>query len=353
MGGIQFLSFTRQAQDPLVKYISDEISFTQTDDDRCLFYVALDPLGEHMSLHRFLLNERECFENSGTCLFTRCVVGIVVTSPNTLYTKTFLKKFLFMINEMGAEIMGHPAVEILPHYDNFKIRSEAEGVSKEQACFSQIQSLIKRLGSYVFLKKDHFNILALHAGHLEMSTTLHLWHLIKTKIAEKLPHQVITLEEIHVEEGKITDCYGCPFETCLYYGVDKQCFYGGIVVEALFPALERADLVVWVCPNYNDAISAKLMAVINRMTALYRQMSFNDKYIGAVIVSANSGMDTVAGQLIGALCINKGFRLGPHFSVGTLANHPSALKENESLEACISSYVDALYENVHKNIKKK
>jgi len=351
MGSIQFLNFARQASDPMAKRISDELSTFQNNiEHKYLFYVPLDPLGEHMSLHQFLLRERENFEHTGTCLFTSSVVGIVVTSPTPFYTKTFLKKFLFMVNEMGAEIMGHPAVEVLPFYENFKTRSEVEGVSREEACYSQIMGLIKRLLAYTDLKKDHFNILALHAGHEEMSTTLHLWHLIKTEIAKKLPDQMVSLEEIHVEEGKITDCYGCPFETCLYYGVDKRCFYGGIVVEALFPALERADLVVWVCPNYNDAISAKLMAVINRMTALYRQMSFHDKYIGAVIVSANSGMDTVAGQLIGALCVNKGFRIGPNFSVGALANHPSALQKIDSLASNVSSYVDALYANVNKNI---
>jgi len=67
--------------------------------------------------------------------------------------------------------------------------------------------------------------------------------------------------------------------------------------------------MIWLCPNYNDAISAKLMAVINRLTVLYKRVKFWDKTLFSIIVSGNSGSDCVAEQLLGTLNINKGLRL--------------------------------------------
>jgi multimeric flavodoxin WrbA len=124
---------------------------------------------------------------------------------------------------------------------------------------------------------------------------------------------------LHVENGNIVDCKGCSFKTCLYYGEKNSCFYGGAITEEVLPAIEKADIVIWLCPNYNDSVSAKLMAVINRMTVLYRKMSFHEKYIYGVIVSGSSGGDSVSSQLLNSLCINKGFRLPANFGISQIA----------------------------------
>ena len=211
--------------------------------------------------------------------------------------------------------------------------------------------MIKRLASYTFLDKESLKILVLHAGHKGISNTLMLWDLIKERLITKGNVSLI-IDELHVEEGKITDCYGCSFETCTYYSLEKSCFYGGFVVESLFPMIEQADIVVWICPNYNDAISAKLMAVINRLTALYRKISFQDKYILAVVVSGNSGNDSVTGQLIGALHINKGFRLPPNFVSMAIANDPGDILQVENLDMRIDAYVNFVHELTNKNMSK-
>ncbi|WDC84159.1 NAD(P)H-dependent oxidoreductase [Caloramator sp. mosi_1] len=93
------------------------------------------------------------------------------------------------------------------------------------------------------------------------------------------------------------------------------------------PAIEEADAVVFICPNYNDAVSANLSAVINRITALYRRNPFYDKMLFSVIVSGNSGGDSVAKQLIGALNINKGFILPPYFAIMEIANDMGEIKK--------------------------
>ena len=41
----------------------------------------------------------------------------------------------------------------------------------------------------------------------------------------------------------------------------------------------------------NDALSANLTAAVNRLTALYRAASFEDKAVFAIVVSGYSGGD--------------------------------------------------------------
>jgi len=104
------------------------------------------------------------------------------------------------------------------------------------------------------------------------------------------------------------------------------------MTENVLPAIEESDAIVWLCPNYNDAIAANLTAVINRLTALYRRSNFYSKSIFAVVVSGNSGSDSVAKQLIGSLNINKGFRLPPYFSIRAIANDPKTIFQVENID---------------------
>lgn len=86
--------------------------------------------------------------------------------------------------------------------------------------------------------------------------------------------------------------------------------------------MRRADGVVMLCPNYNDALSANLTAFINRLTALFRQTRFYDKALFALVVSGYSGSDLVARQLISAMNMNKSFYLPGRFALLETANDP-------------------------------
>ncbi len=140
------------------------------------------------------------------------------------------------------------------------------------------------------------------------------------------------INEIQIENGKVQECKGCSYKTCLHYGKQNSCFYGGFMVENILPAIKESDIVVWLCPNYNDAISSNISATINRLTVLYRKTSFYDKYLLGVIVSGNSGSDSVAKQLIGALNINKGFLLPPYALLMETANDPKAIFKIPNIE---------------------
>lgn len=116
-----------------------------------------------------------------------------------------------------------------------------------------------------------------------------------------------SVQEIGLRNGTLDDCSGCPYTMCIHFGEKGECFYGGVMSREVYPAVRRADGVVMLCPNYNDALSANLTAFINRLTALFRQTRFYDKALFALVVSGYSGSDLVARQLISAMNMNKSF----------------------------------------------
>lgn len=121
------------------------------------------------------------------------------------------------------------------------------------------------------------------------------------------------------------NCNGCSCTACLHFGEQGSCFYGGPMVEEVYPAVRRCDALVMLCANYNDALSANLTACVNRLTALFRQQRFYDKRLFGLIVSGYSGGDLLARQLISALNMNKSFFLPPHFCLLETANERGSL----------------------------
>ena len=87
----------------------------------------------------------------------------------------------------------------------------------------------------------------------------------------------------------------------MHFGEKGGCFYGGVMVEQVYPAIIECDCLVMICPNYNDAVSANITAFINRLTAVFRTHDFSKKKIFALVVSGYSGGDIVAEQIISAI----------------------------------------------------
>ncbi|GAB6106266.1 flavodoxin family protein [Fusibacter bizertensis] len=352
MGELEIRNFTSHHEALINKVIAMSANLDYESSDlqkKVVFIIELDEIGECQLASDYLREQMHRVKNGIPSELKVMVGALIVISSGECYTKSFARKFMFLCNQMGCEFIGHPLVERVANYQNFKTWSKTLDEKLEDIEVIQIQKLLRRLSRYQTISRDRLKVLVLHAGHKDISNTLMFWDLIKAKLSGFK----MDIDELHVEEGKISDCYGCSFETCMYYALEKGCFYGGFVVEDLYPKIEKADIVVWICPNYNDAISAKLMAVINRLTALYRSISFSEKYILSVIVSGNSGNDSVAGQLIGALVVNKGFRLPPNFAAMAIANDPGEIMQLNDLNDRVESYVNNVYELTNKIIAKK
>ena len=159
----------------------------------------------------------------------------------------------------------------------------------------------------------------LHASNFKTSNTVNFWNMVK----EHLHH--CEIEEISLRNGSIQDCVGCPYKMCMHFSKRSNCYYGGVIVEQVYPAIQNCDALVLLCPNYNDALSANLSAFINRLTALFRKNRFSDKNLFAIIISGYSGGDLVANQLISGLNMNKSFILPSRFAFLETANDPASI----------------------------
>lgn len=104
------------------------------------------------------------------------------------------------------------------------------------------------------------------------------------------------------------------------------------MVEKVYPAIISCDVLVMVCPNYNDAVSANITAFINRLTAVFRTHDFSRKRVFALVISGYSGGDIVAEQIIGAMNFNKNFILPGNFALVETANNPGSILSVENLE---------------------
>lgn len=289
---------------------------------KIIFAVELPITGISNNLNRFFLK-----------LFTRgydSLLGsegiVLVHSQYQCFTKTIAQSIIFQSNLLGCRFPGRPMVEATGNLDNFIPLQKVYKLSIEEICLYLCEELGKRFINDEISKVKKPKILVLHSSNRMYSNTLSLWDIVKENLDE------ISIKEINIQNGTIVDCIGCPYKTCKHYGEQTKCFYGGIVVKEVYPAILKADALVFICPNYNDMITANLVALINRLTALFRKTKFYDKTLFSIIVSGHSGGDALAKQLISSLNINKTFRLPPYFALMAVANDRGAIKKVPHIE---------------------
>lgn len=316
--------------------IFDKNKHKNLKNKKIIFAVELNNIG----ICPYILDTLSYISSLGTDALLGSSACILIKSPSQHYTKSFAQQIIFISNSLGCSFMGHPVVEAIDGFINFKTWQKTIDLPLEDICYTMCEKMGQRFFNFELKKTPHPKISALHASYRETSNTLTLWYMIKKHLND------LNVKEYHVENGTIQDCIGCPFKTCMYFSKQKSCFYGGSIVKEIFPAIEESDAVVFICPNYNDAISANLSALINRITALYRRNPFYDKQLYAVIVSGNSGSDSVAKQILGALNINKGFILPPYFAIMEIANDKDAIKKVENIEDKSKKFAQNIIENI-------
>lgn len=328
---------TENYQSTIIKTIQDFPADLQ--NKKIIFAVELDECGFNIPLFEMLLKLKERGDDS---LLGSSAV-IIIQSSNELFTKSTAQKIIFLTNQMGCRFPGHPVVEATYNLNNFLTWQKTFNLPLLEIYKKQSKELVERLtkGNLKLINKP--KILVLHSSLFKTSNTLMLWKMVKESLSGE------DIKELHVENGTVVDCRGCSYKTCIHYSEEKSCFYGGIMVKEILPAIEEADCIIWLCPNYNDAISAKLMAVINRMTVLYNRVKFGNKTIFSIVVSGNSGSDCVTKQLIGALNINKGFRLPPYFTLTAIANDPGSVKNIPVIDKRVKKFA----EDIRREIKNK
>lgn len=301
---------------------------------KILFVVELNKIGVSNNLNDIFL---ELYKRGNDSLLNS-EGAILIHSNHSLFTKTTAQSIIFLANNLGCSFVGRPLVEATANLDSFVAVEKVYNMSLEEICLY----LCRELGNRFLDNSPHNqlkNLLVLHSSNRETSNTLSLWDMVKPYL------KGIEINEINVGNGNILDCRGCPYKTCKHLGMQSRCFYGGIVVDEVYPAILHSDSILFICPNYNDMINANLVATINRLTALFRQTKFYDKTIFSIIVSGYSGGDAIAKQLISSLNINKTFRLPPYFSLMATANDKGAIKKVPNIEDLAKDFANKIMNN--------
>ena len=283
--------------------------------------VELDKFGINEEMERFIRCLRR-LEDEKPLEGVTC--GIIVDGKGELYTKDAGRQLAFAMSRAGGVLPGKPFVEATGNLRNFDIIAQTSGLSHREAYRKACSDLINKVRDFELENYRIFmpTILAIHASNRKTSNSLALWSMVKENLEGRAE-----IEEVQMRNGEIWDCRGCKFEQCLHHGEKGTCFYGGRMVEKVYPAVLKCDAIVFICPNYNDSVSADIMAAINRLTALFRTNDFSKKRMYAIVVSGYSGGDLVAKQILGAINLNKNFMLPGDFALLATANTPGSINE--------------------------
>nr|WP_305146671.1 NAD(P)H-dependent oxidoreductase [Anaerovorax odorimutans] len=314
---------------------AEEFENTDLRNKKILFSISLGESGINLEYYNMLKQirlRRDCFEGS--------VGGVIVDGNSELFTKSISREFVFSANRSGCAFPGRPLVEGTRSLKNFNIRAQNLHMDNLGAYIVAGRQLVFNILEFTEMKKERPKILMIHASDRKTSNSLSLWELVKQHLNS------CDIKEISLRNGKVLDCQGCPYETCKHFAEEEKCFYGGPIVEEVYPGILEADALVLVCPNYNDAVGANIAAFINRLTALVMNHKFYDKSLFGIVVSGYSGGDIVAQQMISALNMNKTFRLPGHFSLLETANDPKTILQSEGIEA----RAEAFAQNILKNL---
>ena len=286
-------------------------------NERILFAVSLGTSGINLKLYamlEILRSNRDCLKNS--------TAGILVDGRGEFYTKSTGREVVRTANEAGCWFVGRPLTEGTGSLQNYKIIASNGNCTLYEAYLCTARDLAERVAEF---RKPVFRepkLLCVHSCNPSTSNTFGLWKEVKMKLPKEL-----NIREISLRNGTVSDCAGCAYEMCMYFSRNSSCFYGGPIVEEVYPALEECSGLILLCPNYNDALGANLTAFINRLTSLFRKKPFEDKCLFSLVVSGYSGGDLLEQQLIGSLCMNKSFILPGNFCMTETANQPGSIME--------------------------
>lgn len=294
---------------------------------KILFAVPLGKNGVNRGYYEVL-----AWLRCGKQVLSGATAGLIIDADSELYTKAAARELAVAANEAGCAFVGRPLVEGTASLDNYIVQASNMNTDRFGAYKNSARILAEQVMSFSWSGKEHPHLLVLHASNHKTSNTMDIWKAVREKLSD------VEIQEINLRNGTLEDCSGCPYQMCLHFGERGQCFYGGAMVEDVYPAVKWADGILLLCPNYNDALSANITAFINRLTALFRTTRFYDKALFAIIVSGYSGSDLIAGQLITALNMNKTFYLPGNFCMMETGNSPGSAMKSEGIGERINKF---------------
>ena len=311
-----------------VKELAAQKMVSEAAGKRLLFAAAVDaygPDGQFVALLRALRQNPDCLAG--------CFGTVVIDGGGELYTKQAAQELVLAANMAGCAFMGKPLVEATASLYNQHILAKQLGLDWYKTYVHQIRRLAERLTAFAPPRFAAPQLLMLHASSNRRSNTVWLGR----ETLARLPGAVGT-RELCLQNGTIHDCRGCSYDACAHFAESSSCFYGGALSEKVLPMIVQSDALLFLCPNYNDAVSANITALFNRLTSLLVKQDLFDKYVFGIVVSGYSGSDLVARQLLGAMCLNKTAMLPPNFCLMQTAHDAGTAQRLPGVEAVLNGF---------------
>lgn len=299
---------------------------------RVLFALAADACGmeeQTLRLLRRLRGEAHAMDGS--------IGALLIDGETELYTKQLAQETALAANLAGCSFFGKPLVEGTGSLYNQHILAAQMGKGLQETYFTRARELVRRLERFNAPKYEWPRLLVLHASEYGRSGTLWLWQELRRRLENRCE-----IREVSLQNGTIHDCRGCSYHACLHFSRNNTCFYGGAISETVLPAIRDCNAMLFLCPNYNDAVGANITALFNRLTSLLLQSDLYDKYLFGIVVSGYSGSDLVAKQLLGTMCLNKTAMLPPRFCMLQTANDLAAVQQISDIQAQLDSFAEAM-----------
>lgn len=307
---------------------AQEAMHTPLHEQRLLFAVGVDDAGISIDTLELLRSLRK-----NSQMLKGTTGGLLVDGTSEFYTKQTARSITLAANMAGCLFPGKPLVEGTGSLYNHHIRAMREACTPEQAYRNAAIELVQRILSFAPPRSPHPKLLILHASDNSNSNTVAMGNAVVSRLNHRFH-----LQKVCLRNGTIYDCRGCSYKACLHFSQTGSCFYGGPIAEEVFPAILECDGILLLCPNYNDAVSANITALINRMTGLLLQQPLYRKYLFSIVVSGYSGSDIVAQQVLGALCLNKTMILPPQFCLMQTANDPGSALQAPGVQNRIARF---------------
>ena len=218
---------------PGSRWADPDDSLEDLQGARLLFAVALDEGGMNLSCCQMISRLRR---EDG--LLEGCLGAVVVVGRGELYTKDVARDLVLAANLAGCAFLGRPLVEATGDLRNFYVQASIYRTDERTAFRMAVQELTWRLVRFEPLPPAR-RFLVLHASLRATSNTLALWDLVK----RGLPGEA-EVTELCLRGDTLADCAGCSYTACLHFGQQGGCFYGGPMVEEVFPAVRACDALV-------------------------------------------------------------------------------------------------------------
>lgn len=325
---------------------------------RMLIALSLGAVGVNEAYLTFLGQLR-----SGQIDMKSSVVGLVVESSGSLFSKQIATELTYALNQAGAALVGNPLVEAtesLLHFPQFDMiphqfpldlpdYDPSNPLSHYETAITMLAQRVVGPGfrgrSPLTGRADLPRILVVmpwgngDKNGEEIGNISDLWGELHRRL---LPFS--QCDQLFLREDMVYSCNHCENHHCDKYLVNQSCFYGGAMSAKAVDLIAQADALLMLCPSFHNNLHALQFSFIQQLSSLFAEYEFREKAIYALGVTPYANGDMLANQLISTLCLDYSFYLPPHFIQLEIAKDPLEAITSEGIEERLDKFAHGMFQ---------